>query len=189
LSERHPKLDLRLRETNTQQLTEELLDGTLDVILLALPVIHADIETLHIRDDTFFLAMQKGRYTHGRAIATPDLIRNDRLLLLEEGHCLRDQALAFCNLRSAESVDTFGASSLSTIVQMVSNGMGLTFLPEISLDVETYRTALTVMRFANPEPKRSLGLAWRVTSPRKPDYLALASVIAEAFPPPVYRSM
>jgi LysR family transcriptional regulator, hydrogen peroxide-inducible genes activator len=183
LSEHYPKLDLKVRETTTQQLTEEMLDGTLDVILLALPVLHGEIETLPIRDDTFFLAMPKGREMKGRVIATSDLIRNDRLLLLEEGHCLRDQALAFCNLRPAEGVDTFGASSLSTIVQMVSHGMGLTFLPEISLEVETSRTAIHVMRFADPEPKRSLGLAWRVTSPRKADYRALATVMAEAFPP------
>ena len=112
--------------------------------------------------------------------ATPDLLRSDRLLLLEEGHCLRDQALAFCDLRQVESIDTFGASSLSTIVQMVSNGLGLTLLPELSLDLETRRADIRVMRFADPEPQRVIGLAWRETSPRKRDFAAMGDLIVQA---------
>ena len=110
--------------------------------------------------------------------ATPDLLRNDRLLLLEEGHCLRDQALAFCDLRKVERIDMFGASSLSTLVQMVANGLGLTLLPEISVDLETRRADVRLMRFAEPEPSRVLGLAWRATSPRKRDFVELGKLIA-----------
>jgi len=112
--------------------------------------------------------------------ATPDLLREDRLLLLEEGHCLRDQALAFCHLRQVESIDTFGASSLSTIVQMVANGLGLTLLPELSLELEAKRADIRLMRFANPEPQRIVGLAWRETSPRKTEFAALGDLILEA---------
>ena len=109
-----------------------------------------------------------------RVRATPEHLRTDRLLLLEEGHCLRDQALAVCQLRKADHIDTFGASSLSTLVQMVANGMGITLLPEISLSVEAGHHNVQLMRFAPPEPRRVVGLAWRASSPRNRDFEELA---------------
>ena len=174
----YPDLDLHLRETQTQKLLDELVDGQLDVVLLALPVEHAGIETAPLFDDRFLLALPASRKIAGRVRATPDLLRNDRLLLLEEGHCLRDQALAFCDLRKVERIDMFGASSLSTLVQMVANGLGLTLLPEISVDLETRRADIRLMRFAEPEPSRVVGLAWRATSPRKRDFVELGKLIA-----------
>ena len=174
----YPDLDLHIRETQTQQLLAELLDGALDLLLLALPVEHRDIETRPLLEDRFLLAMPKSRRTPAHVRATPDLLRQDRLLLLEEGHCLRDQALAFCHLRRVENIDTFGASSLSTIVQRVSNGMGLTLLPELSLDLERKHGNIRLMRFTDPEPKRTLGLAWRASSPRKRDFAELGKLIA-----------
>ena len=173
----YPDLDLHLRETQTQKLLDELVDGQLDVVLLALPVEHAGIETAPLFNDRFLLALPASRKIPARLRATPDLLRGDRLLLLEEGHCLRDQALAFCDLRKVESIDMFGASSLSTIVQMVSNGLGLTLLPELSLELETRRADIRIMRFADPEPQRVIGLAWRETSPRKRDFLELGKLI------------
>jgi LysR family transcriptional regulator, hydrogen peroxide-inducible genes activator len=177
---RHPDLDLHLRETQTQRLLEELADGDLDLVLLALPIEHPGIETMSLFEDRFLLAVPASRVIAKNVRATPDLLREDRLLLLEEGHCLRDQALAFCHLRQVESIDTFGASSLSTIVQMVSNGLGLTLLPELSLELEAKRAEIRLMRFANPEPQRIVGLAWRETSPRKPEFAALGDLILEA---------
>jgi LysR family hydrogen peroxide-inducible transcriptional activator len=176
----YPDLDLHLRETQTQKLLDELVDGQLDVVLLALPVEHAGIETAPLFDDRFLLALPASRKIAAKVRATPELLRSDRLLLLEEGHCLRDQALAVCDLRKVESIDMFGASSLSTIVQMVSNGLGLTLLPELSLDLETRRADIRVMRFADPEPQRVIGLAWRETSPRKRDFAALGELIVQA---------
>ncbi len=180
LREAYPQLVLQLRETHTQQLVAELVDGTLDLLLLALPVEHTEIETLALAEDRFLLAMPPDRVLRGRIRTTPDLFKHDRLLLLEEGHCLRDQALAFCNLREADSVDTFGASSLATIVQMVANGMGLTFLPEISVKVETAGGRVRIGRFMEPEPSRRLGLAWRASTPRKGDFKALGNLILDA---------
>jgi len=179
LRAKYPQLDLHVRETHTQQLIAELIDGTLDLLLLALPVEHPDVETIKLIEDRFLLALPPDREVHGRIRATADLIKNDRLLLLEEGHCLRDQAQAFCQLRKVDSIDTFGASSLSTIVQMVANGMGLTFLPEISVGLETMHSKIRVMRFTDPEPKRVLGLAWRTTSPRKGDFVEVGKLIVE----------
>jgi len=177
---RHPDLDLHLRETQTDRLLEELVDGDLDLVLLALPVEHAGIETLSLLEDRFLLAVPASRAIAKNVRATPDLLREDRLLLLEEGHCLRDQALAFCRLRQVENIDTFGASSLSTIVQMVSNDLGLTLLPELSLELESKRADIRLMRFTDPEPRRIIGLAWRETSPRKRDFMALGDLIVEA---------
>jgi LysR family hydrogen peroxide-inducible transcriptional activator len=177
LREQYPGLDLHIRETQTQALLQQLLDGTLDLLLLALPVNHPEIETIRLLEDRFLLALPRTHRAQGRVRATADLIKGDRLLLLEEGHCLRDQALTFCQLRQVDSIHTFGASSLSTIVQMVANGLGLTLLPEISVDLETRHADIKVMRFAEPEPSRTLGLAWRSTCSRKRDFVEVGRLI------------
>ncbi|WP_439574112.1 LysR substrate-binding domain-containing protein [Phreatobacter sp.] len=184
LRARYPDLDVHIRETQTAQLTRELLDGHLDLLVVALPIDNPDIETIRLFEDRFLLALPASRRIDSRVRATPDIIKGDRLLLLEEGHCLRDQALTFCDLRTVETIDTFGASSLTTLVQMVANGLGLTLLPEICLEVEAARAELNIMRFAEPEPSRTLGLAWRATSPRKADFVTFGQIIAQARPAP-----
>jgi LysR family hydrogen peroxide-inducible transcriptional activator len=136
-----------------------------------------------LRDDRFLLAVPPGRKIKGRVRITPELVGSDVLLLLEEGHCLRDQALSVCDLRAVGGIDTFGASSLSTIVQMVANGLGMTFLPEISLAHEAAHGRFKVVRFADPEPKRVLGMAWRKSASRKRDFVELGKLINEALTP------
>jgi LysR family transcriptional regulator, hydrogen peroxide-inducible genes activator len=175
-----PDLDLSLRETQTHYLVDGLMDGGLDLLLLALPVEHAEVETMKLFTDRFLLALPKSRRTSSRIRATPDLLKQDRLLLLEEGHCLRDQALAFCNLRRVDNIDTFGASNLSTLVQMVANGLGFTLLPQLAIDLEGRRGDIKLMRFADPEPRRVIGLAWRKSSPRKRHFAELGKLIAQA---------
>ena len=155
-------------------------DGILDLLLLALPVDQPDIVTHRLFEDRFLLAVPAGRKL-GRRISEPlDLVKHDRLLLLEEGHCLRDQALEVCRLRQVDNLDTFGASSLSTIVQMVAGGLGVTLLPEISLPVERMHGRIEVKRFDEPQPSRTIGLAWRATSPRAEEFRTLAPTIAVA---------
>jgi LysR family transcriptional regulator, hydrogen peroxide-inducible genes activator len=178
LRREYPTLELHVRETRTQALLQHLLEGTLDVVLLALPVKQMGVETIPLFEDRFFLALPRTRRTRKRVRATPDLLKHDRLLLLEEGHCLRDQALTFCQLRQIDHIDTFGASSLSTIAQMVANGLGVTLLPEISVDLESKHADIKLMRFTEPEPSRVLGLAWRSTSSRKRDFAELGLHIA-----------
>lgn len=177
LRDQYPDLDLRLRETQTQHLVQELLDGQLDLLLLGLPVDDSNIETTALFEDRFLLATSRERPVSESVHATAELLQQDRLLLLEEGHCLRDQAIAFCNLQRVGNLDTSGASSLSTIVQMVANGLGITLLPELSLDVETRQGAIRLLRFADPEPQRVIGLAWRRSSPRKQHFLELGKLI------------
>ncbi|MGX9390393.1 hydrogen peroxide-inducible genes activator [Nitrobacteraceae bacterium UC4446_H13] len=178
IRDRHPDLDLHLRETQTQHLVRELSDGGLDLLLLALPVDAPEIETHPLFDDRFLLAMPSSRQLAHRIHATSELLEQDRLLLLEEGHCLRDQALAFCNLRRVDNIDTFGASNLSTIVQMVSNGLGMTLLPEMSIKLECRRSDIHLMRFADPQPNRVIGLAWRRSSPRAHHFIEFGELIA-----------
>ncbi len=180
IRDEYPDLDLSLRETQTHHLVDGLLEGGIDLLLLALPVEHADVETMKLFNDRFLLAMQKSRKVANRIRATPEMLQQDRLLLLEEGHCLRDQALAFCNLRRVEHIDTFGASNLSTIVQMVANGLGMTLLPELAIDLECRRGDIKVMRFTDPEPRRVVGLAWRKSSPRKRHFAELGKLIIQA---------
>lgn len=180
IRDRFPDLDLHLRETQTHYLVDELLDGALDLLLLALPVDDPEIETIKLFNDRFLLALPKSRQVTNRVRATPDLLQQDRLLLLEEGHCLRDQALSFCNLRRVDNIDTFGASNLSTIVQMVANGLGMTLLPELSIRLECRLDDIKLMRFTDPQPRRVVGLAWRKSSPRKRHFVELGKLITQA---------
>ena len=182
LRQHHPELELAIRETQTRTLVSELLAGSLDLLFLALPVEHPDVATLELAADRFLLAAPPDRTFGPRVRISPERIVNDRLLLLEEGHCLRDQALAVCDLQATRAMNTFGVSSLATVVQMVANGLGLTLLPEISIPHETARGNVKLVRFAHPEPKRIIGLAWRRSSPRARDFQALGEIIKETMP-------
>ncbi len=175
LQNRHPDLDLRLRETQTATLLDEILGGQLDVALLSLPVEPAGLETLALFDDPFLLAMPASA-----ELEPSQALSGETLLLLEEGHCLREQALSLCRLSQGGGRRQYGASSLSTIMQMVANGFGSTLLPAMALAVEIRSgMAVKLYRFSEPAPSRSIGLAWRRTSPRKADFEALAAIFSE----------
>ena len=177
LQRRFPDLTLQLRETITDTLIRELVSGDLDLILVALPIEDPEIEKLHLFDDKFVLA---ARLTKGKRAKASDMLAHERLLLLEEGHCLRDQALSFCRLVTPEARESFGASSLATIVQMVAHGYGITLLPEMAVASEVHQGSdICLLHFAAPEPKREIGLAWRKTSPRKADFHAFATLLKD----------
>jgi LysR family hydrogen peroxide-inducible transcriptional activator len=179
LQQRYPALRLDVRETQTQTLVEELVAGSLDCLLLALPVEGGDVQTLPLFDDRFLLAAPSAEPLPKRRLTVHDVDQR-RLILLEEGHCLRDQALAFCAARRRDSAAGLGATSLTTVMQMVANGYGVTLVPEIAADVEVRDARVKLARFAKPEPGRTIGLAWRRTSPRRKDFEALADVLKEA---------
>ncbi len=181
LREGYPKLELHVRETQTLPLLQELAEGKLDVLLLALPVVQAEIETLALFEDRFLLALPPSRKLNSRVRATKDLLEHERLFLLEEGHCLREQALTYCSLQQVSTVNTFGVSSLSTIVEMVAAGYGITLLPEMCLNVEERGRGIGITRFVEPQPYRSVGLAWRATSPRAADFHELGRLIKRAW--------
>jgi LysR family hydrogen peroxide-inducible transcriptional activator len=183
LQRRYPELHLQLRETITETLVRELVSGDLDIILIALPIEDPEVETLHLFDDKFVLAAPATR--DKRARTTTTLLAHERLLLLEEGHRLRDQALSFCRMVTPEARASFGASSLATIVQMVAHGYGITLLPELAVASEVHqRSDIRLLRFAAPEPSREIGLAWRKTSPRKADFNAFADLLKDVAAPP-----
>jgi len=184
IKQSYPELELHVRETRTANLIAELVAGKIDVMLLALPVDHPDVETLALFEDRFILALPNLRRLSGGVRADKEMITGERLLLLEEGHCLRDQALSYCSLTQVDSVNTFGASSLSTIVEMVAAGYGITLLPEICLPIETRGRALNLVPFVEPEPHRTIGLAWRNTSPRRRDFIELGRLFTQARPKP-----
>ena len=177
LQRRHPDLRVELRETQTKGLLEELHSGALDVVMLALPVGEPELTSIPLFEDPFFLAVPA---TDNRAADVPigaHDIDQRRLILLEEGHCLRDQALAYCT--GARGDVRLGATSLTTVMQMVANGYGITLLPSVAVDVEVRDERVKILRFDEPAPGRTVGLAWRPTSPRKSDFVALGKLITE----------
>ncbi len=179
LQARFPELRVELRETQTKFLVEELLRGTLDVVMLALPVGETEIETLPLFDDPFLLAVPAADPRPVTRRVNARDIDQQRLILLEEGHCLRDQALAYCAGARPDAPLSLGATSLATVMQMVANGYGVTLVPQIAVDVEVRDERVKLLRFSRPEPGRTVGLAWRRTSPRKADFAALGEIVTE----------
>jgi LysR family hydrogen peroxide-inducible transcriptional activator len=175
-----PELRVELRETQTRILLEELNRGFLDAAMLALPVTEPGLETLALFDDAFLLAAPATDPRPETTRVTPEDIDRSQLILLEEGHCLRDQALALCASAHGNPGMSLGATSLATVMQMVANGYGITLVPRVAVDVEMRDKRVKLLRFAAPEPGRTVGLAWRRTSPRKADFLALGQLIGEA---------
>ncbi|MFO1049817.1 MAG: hydrogen peroxide-inducible genes activator [Geminicoccaceae bacterium] len=184
LQERHPALELRLRESQTGVVLDELQRGLLDLLVLSLPIDQPEIETLRLFDDRFILAVPASHALAAQPGCTARLLAEERLLLLEEGHCLRDQTLSYCRGVDQGSLASFGASSLSTIIQMVANGLGITVLPEISLPFEVHDPRIALLRFPEPEPTRAVALAWRRSSPRKRDFVELGKLLTSSRPLP-----
>ena len=178
LKRRFPGLRLSLVEMQTKTLVSELGRGNLDLLLLSLPVEKADMETLRLFEDRFLLALPADDPLPETARATPADVKQRNLILLEEGHCLSEQALDYCaELR--DDGPSFFATSLATIIQMVANGHGVTLLPEIATDVEVRDDRVKLLRFAEPQPRRDVGLMWRRTSPCRSDYLAFGEVVMD----------
>lgn len=178
LSGRFPGLDIHVRETVTPKLISELGDGRLDTAIVALPVSESSLEETPLFEEPFVL-VRSAREANA-PLPSADSLREMRLLLLEEGHCFRDQALSFCSLSSAPPREVLDASSLSTLVQMVSAGIGVTLIPEMAVPVETRSASVAVSRFEDPEPKRTVGMVWRKSSPLASQLSEIADIVREA---------
>ena len=172
----HPDLRLDLLETQTKTLVNSLLQGELDVLLLALPLEDCELETIVLFRDRFLLVVPADDPLPERARVRVRDVNGRRLLLLEEGHCLRNQALSLCGEHTTEHTK-LGATSLATVLQMVATGYGLTLLPEVAVAVEVRDERVKLLRFVEPQPQRKIGLAWRPTSPRKADILELGQIL------------
>ncbi|SFR98351.1 hydrogen peroxide-inducible genes activator [Yoonia litorea] len=171
----HPQVSLDVRETLTERLIEELTDGRIDAAIVALPIDVAMIAEMPLFVEKLMLVRHvKERQ---KPVPTPENLHEMRLLMLEQGHCFRDQAFAFCNLKTSARRDGLDGSSLSTLVQMVGAGIGVTLIPEMAVTVETRNAPVTAGRFPEPQPERTVGLIWRRTNPLADQFRELGKEI------------
>jgi LysR family hydrogen peroxide-inducible transcriptional activator len=174
---RHPRLRLFLHEEQTARVLAGLAEGRLDLGLLALPIEEPGLETFSVGREPFLLAVPAGHPLAKRRTRVGEAeIRGESVLLLEDGHCLRDQALSVCHQAGARETEGVRASSLSTLVQMVEGGLGVTLLPASAAAVEG-RGELALLRFRAPEPSRELGLVWRRSSSRGDEFRLLGELL------------
>ena len=178
LNASHGDLDLHVRETMTPRLIQELTDGRIDAAIVALPVSEPAFDEVALFREPFVLI--RAAAEAGKPVPSREGLREMRLLLLEEGHCFRDQALSFCNMQAARPWDGLEGSSLSTLVQMVGAGIGVTLLPQMAVAVETRAAPVSVARFAAPEPERTVGMIWRKSSPLAPQLTLIAEEVRAA---------
>jgi LysR family hydrogen peroxide-inducible transcriptional activator len=178
LTRMHPELDIHVREALTSKLIEELAEGRLDTAIVALPVSEPSLTEVALFAEDFLLV--RPAEDEGKPVPDSEALSEMRLLLLEEGHCFRDQALSFCNMPSSPPREVLDASSLSTLVQMVGAGMGVTLIPEMAVAVVTGSAPVSVARFSEPPPSRTIGMVWRRTSPLAGQLLQLSEMVCRS---------
>lgn len=170
-----PDLELHVRETMTANLIEELRRGRIDAAIVALPVSEPTFEEMPLLSESFVLVRPKSEAD--APVPAPEHLERERLLLLEEGHCFRDQALSFCGMPTARPHEGLDGSSLSTLVQMVGAGLGVTLIPEMAVPIETPSAEVTVAHFKGREPNRKIGLIWRKSSPLGPQLQSIGNTV------------
>ncbi|WP_297368831.1 hydrogen peroxide-inducible genes activator [Acidocella sp.] len=174
-----PGLKLYLREDQTERLTEQLEDGQLDLLILAEPCVSGGAETLALLQDEFMAALPPNHPLAARATIAPAALAAEHFLLLEDGHCLRDQVLSVCNTSTRET--RFAATSLHTLIQMVAGGLGVTLVPRLAIQAGLAQgTGVELRPLEGAGGWRTLSLAWRPGSARIAEYRALAPVITQA---------
>jgi LysR family transcriptional regulator, hydrogen peroxide-inducible genes activator len=180
LARLHDGLDIHVRETLTPKLIQELEEGRLDTAIVALPMSEPAFTEIPLFAENFVLVRPGG--DEGTPVPDREALRDMRLLLLEEGHCFRDQALSFCNMgmHSAMPRKSLDGSSLSTLVQMVGAGIGVTLIPEMAVAVETRSASVSVARFKSPQPSRTIGMIWRRTSPLAKQLMQISEVVRQS---------
>src|SRR6202161_1965696 len=163
LARLHPELDIHVRETLTPKLIKEVAEGRLDTAIVALPVSEPSLAEVALFQENFLL-VRPGELKD-TPVPSRESLREMKLLLLEEGHCFRDQALSFCNIQSVLTRELLDGSSLTTLVQMVGAGIGVTLIPEMAVAMEARSASVSFARFRSPRPSRTIGMIWRKTSP------------------------
>ncbi|MFE1442169.1 LysR substrate-binding domain-containing protein [Streptomyces sp. NPDC058739] len=183
--DRYPDLDLQVHEEQTASLVEGLGSGRLDLLLLAVPLGVPGVTELPLFDEDFVLVTPLGHELGGREGVPREALKELNLLLLDEGHCLRDQALDICREAGREDADvTTTAAGLSTLVQLVAGGLGCTLLPRTAVRVETSRSnQLLTASFTEPAPTRRIALAMRAGAARGAEYGELAAALRDALRP------
>lgn len=176
-----PGLDLQVRETVTPRLIAEIGAGQLDAAIVALPVSEPTLAEMPLLQEDFVLVRPAA--DAGKPVPDARQLREMRLLLLEEGHCFRDQALAFCAMDGARPREWLDGSALSTLVQMVGAGIGVTLIPDMAVPVETRAAAVDIARFPRTPPSRRIGMVWRRSSPLAAQLTAVGTRIAHSLRP------
>lgn len=175
LADRFPRLEIQPRESVTKSLIEDLQKSNLDAAIVALPISEAALQEFSLFEEDFVLV--RPIEDADRPVPTANKLKAMRLLLLEEGHCFRDQALTFCEMEKSSPRYLMEGSSLSTLVQMVSAGMGLTLIPEMALPLETRSAQVDVARFPSPSPSRRVGMIWRKTNPLAEHLMQVGAIV------------
>lgn len=175
LSARFPGLDLTLREAVTQSLIEDLQEGRIDMAVVALPISEPSLTEFALFEEDFVLV--RTSRDAGKPVPSPKTLQTMRLLLLEEGHCFRDQALSFCQFGRTKAGALMEGSSLSTLVQMVGAGMGVTLIPEMAVDLETRSADVSIARFPAPRPSRRIGMVWRKSNPLSDQLMQIGAIV------------
>jgi LysR family hydrogen peroxide-inducible transcriptional activator len=177
LRTRFPALQLELREAVTATLVADTSAGRIDGFVAALPLDYPGLVTEELFPDRFFLAVPEQDPAFSSPPVAPESPALERLMLLEEGHCLREQALAVCGSVKPVAMANYGATSLTTLLQMVAHGLGVTLIPEMAVADGHVMTGLKVVPFAEPMPQRAVCLAWRRNSMRHHECLELAKIL------------
>ncbi len=173
----HPRLHLELREAVTAALIEDLRLGQLDLVIAALPVEADGLQASFLFRDRFLIACGDNEEAILDSPMSQEDVDINRLLLLEEGHCMREQALAVCQAGSGRRIVNYGATSMTTLIEMVTHGLGLTLIPEIAVQAESQRPTLRILPFADPQPAREIGLISRSSTNRNGDFEAFAAAV------------
>ncbi|MCP4817889.1 MAG: hydrogen peroxide-inducible genes activator [Shimia sp.] len=173
-----PEMALMVRETMTATLLAEMHAGKIDAAIVALPVSEPALTEVPLWSEDFVLVRPASEAA--TPVPAPEALERERLLLLEEGHCFRDQALSFCSLPSARPHEGLDGSSLSTLVQMVGAGLGVTVIPEMAVPVDTPAANVDVARFAGAQPARTIGMVWRKSNPLASQLEQFANVARRA---------
>jgi len=180
LQDRFPRLRLQMREDQTSRLIDGLRARTLDAAVIALPYETPGIETETVAEDEFLFVGQPGHPLSLRNDLAPEHLKGENLLLLEDGHCLRDHALSVCGAAPGRASGDVSATSLATLVQMVAGGMGVTLLPRLAAEGGAAAGANVAVRpFKDPVVGRAIGIAWRQGSPRADEARMLAGLLRE----------
>jgi LysR family hydrogen peroxide-inducible transcriptional activator len=180
IRKKFPKLELYLKEEQTKSIHNLLLAGELDVLLLALPYDLNNTETVSIFNDPFKLVYRKGTKLIDVDNFSPNKLNNESILLLEDGHCLRDHTLSACNLSRKDKISKFSASSLYTLIQMVDSDLGVTFIPQMAIERGLLKNTKVQTKDLKENPYREIGLAWRKSSVKKPEFTLLAEAIRDS---------
>ena len=168
-------LNLKMREAITSKLITAVIDGELDAAIIALPASEPRLRELELFRENFLLVRPKADAK--KPVPRPEMLKEMRLLLLEEGHCFRDQALTFCKMGSSNTQDVMDGNSLTTLVQMVAAGFGVTLIPEMAAEFEGRIPHISIAKFHKNPPKRKIGMVWRRNSPLQDKYIEIAQIV------------